>query len=146
MLCSYTLIYEQWIYGKNCAKINIKYLCKKPSRRMCSNQWTVRREPSLRCHLKLNSWVTQAGKTVKPITKHPHAKWPCKRYSTLTMLSVCAKNILQGVRFTKTEAFPRMLWASVQKFYHVCDIYTISAQKAHWKTLAKSIAFCHKYL
>lgn len=100
-----------------CKNINIKYLCKKPSSKKCNNQWTVRREPSLWCHLKLNSWVTQAGKMVKPIAKHPHAEWPCKRYSTHTMLSVCAKNILQSVHCTKTKAFPTnanfyncMLW------------------------------------
>lgn len=141
-----------------CKNINIKYLCKKPSSKKCNNQWTVRREPSLRCHLKLNSWVTQAGKMVKPIAKHPHAERPCKRYSTHTMLSVCAKNILQSVHYTKTKAFPLMQISTI-----ACSEYTrfiiniiiiwpmsndISIKKNIAKTLIKVIinVYCHNHL
>ena len=103
--------------------MNIKYLCKKPSSKKCTSQWTARREPSLRCHLKLNSWVTQAGKTVKTVAKHPHAEWPCKRYSTHTMLSVCAKNILQSVHFRRTKAFPLMQIFTISHASSICKFY-----------------------
>ena len=44
-------------------------------------------EPSLWYHLKLNIWITAAGKIVKHKAKHPQTNSPCKKYPINTILS-----------------------------------------------------------